>query len=238
MKRMIVIAAPILLALLSAAELPAQKQMTCCCTSPSGAPVGVPATAGFPEKDVCPLACSSNGVTWHAQTANSCKSGQTVGTEKSKIMPSIDERVTESIQWSIGHQGARVFLDEGDGLLKGEALKNAVIAPMHPGTDRDHVSEAYTRNGNDLTSYVKEALNRCKAARPKETVIEDMYFVCYHEGNSYKVRHNTEDRHYDEVRSVFSNAERHDDKIRNTLYCYNATEIMEIERRGCPAKPR
>jgi hypothetical protein len=69
-------------------------------------------------------------------------------------------------------------------------------------------------------------------------MIQHMYYVCWHEGNSYNIRHNLEAGQWDEVRSIFSLAEKNDDRVRNVLYGYNATELTRVEQIGCPAKPR
>jgi hypothetical protein len=144
--------------------------------------------------------------------------------------------VVKSIKWSICHQGARVWI--GDTLRTGQDLYNAVIAPMGNGSDRDHVADVYARNGNSIDRSTIEAIRQCKAEFPENEMIQHMYYVCWHEGNSYNIRHNLESGKWDEVRSVFSLAEKSDDRVRNVLYGYNATDLTRVEQLGCPAHPR
>lgn len=118
-------------------------------------------------------------------------------------------------------------------MLKGQELFNAVIGPMSGGTDRDHVAEVYSKHGNDISSFVGEAVAECRAEFSENEMIKHMDYVCHHEGNTYNVRHNLEMGNWDEVRSIFSNAEKDDDRVRNALYAYDASGVTRIEQAGC-----
>jgi hypothetical protein len=104
---------------------------------------------------------------------------------------------------------------------------------MDPGVDRDHVAEVYRNHGNSIRAQVVEALIQCHSEFPIDQMIKHMDYVCHHEGNTYNVRVNLEHGRWDEVRSIFSNAEKNDDRVRDVLYCYNASDVTTIEQKGC-----
>ena len=191
---------------LIAPNLLAQQRVCCSCKGNSG-PFKVEAPAGFPAKDVCPNSCSTNGGGWTgAVKAGSCSANPTPPPPAPRPAESVDARVIKSIRWSIGHQGARVWKAGGDELLKGQELFNAVIAPMDPGTDRDHVAEVFHRDG-DITAATIVAIGQCKAEFPIDFMVKSIDWGCHHEGNTYNVRVSVEQGRYDDTRSLFSNAE-------------------------------
>ncbi len=207
-----------------------QQRVCCSCKGPSG-PFGVEAPAGFPAKDVCPGSCGPSGGRWTGQVrAGSC-SAPPPSSQPTPPLPSFDERVIQAVRWSIGHQGARIW--DGDKYWSGEKLLNAVLGPMGPGDNRDRVALYYKQHNNDLSGPVQEGVNRCVAEFPPEQMNHHMQWVCNHEGKSAAIKQKLKSGDMDGIRSEFSLAERGDDRVRNTLYCYNASQVKAFVEGNC-----
>ena len=215
----------------------AQQRICCKCKSQSRGPFGVEAPAGFPASQVCPNSCSTNGGDWTGQATNGACNAPAPTPPKPEPPKSIDGLVVESIRWSIGHQGARVWNNGGTSagwnLFTGNTLLQAILGPMDPGVNRDRVAQYYSSHGNDISAPTIEALKQCKNEFPESEVNKHVDWVCHHEGNTYNFRRSIEEGRYDDTRSIFSNAEKNDDRVRNVLYCYNAEDILRIEKNAC-----
>jgi hypothetical protein len=146
---------------------------------------------------------------------------------------SLDAKVIEHIEWSIGHQGARVW--NGDLLKTGATLSDAVQRPMGSGVNRDQVANSYSTYGS-LAAPVAAAVRQCQLHNPPTQVVQHMDFVCNRSDNhgdkSRDILHRADINDTDSIRSAFSKSES-DDKIKNILYCYNGTDVKAIVRQQC-----
>jgi hypothetical protein len=141
---------------------------------------------------------------------------------------SFKEKVLRSLTWSIGHQGARVW--NGDELLSGKALLDAVTSPMGPGTNRERVVAFYVQQGKDISHAVAVGVRRCQSEFPEWQMNEHMRFACT-KTPAITSKLNISD--IDGIRHEFSIAERDDDRVRNRIYCYNNSQVKNLVERNC-----
>jgi hypothetical protein len=150
------------------------------------------------------------------------------------------------VQWSIGHQGARVWTGDGNNsLLSGETLRisllgatnNSNLLESHPAVDQA-VSELRNATTELLERATTDAVNKCVKAFPIDDAFQHFNWVATHEAKIWELDDAHKAKNYDLMRSIFSNTQKDNDDLRNKLYCYSGRNIDELMARLGPVPPK
>jgi hypothetical protein len=213
---MSVLAGPWLLVLveLGITATAAAQNQCCVCRSSSR-------TFQIQQATGCDIGCSASG-----GVATGTAACYTNGTTSSGALGPdnySDYTVIGEIDYAVYHQGANVW--RSSGMLQGEELKKALtgVDGKLPAISNTSISR--------LERLVPIALKGCVSDR---NIDKDMEWVCYHEGQGGDIHNRTDQGNFDAVRSVFSNHEKHDDNLRNRIYCRSNEELKTLVAQHCP----
>lgn len=204
----------------------AVQKLCCWCTSKTG-PFIATTVPSLPN--ACVAACSSSyGALdtskrpWMVDQSESCGTGP-----KQQQAPAVTpDAVKEAVKYSIGHQGARVWIGgEGSQMLSGEKLRASLVGVN---MDTRPISGAPIEM---LEKATKQAVAECVTERPIEA---DFEWVCRNKGLHPQMASGVSKGDFDNMRSLFSLAQAHDDQLRNRIYCRDNAQVAALARNHCP----
>jgi hypothetical protein len=119
-----------------------------------------------------------------------------------------------------------VWAGEGsEQTLKGEALRGSLV-----GVDMDTRTLRSAPIG-ELEKAVPIAAQQCVDSR---NIDLDFAWVCRVKGHDGEMTILLSQGKFDNIRSVFSNTQAHDDQLRNLAYCRNNKQIADLVHNHCP----
>lgn len=203
---------------------PAQaQQYKLCCTCKSidnGAPFVTPTAAvNLGGTHPCVIACASNRGNW-AKQAWLVETGAACGTNPPgppAPRPPTPENLRADVTYSVGHQGAKIWVGTTDETLKGEQLRGSLAGvPMN--------SEAI--RSAPIALLEQAALDGATDCVNQRNIDPDFRWVFAKAGG--EIRAAAQGGDYNHIRDVFSFYESHDDQLRARLYCRNGSEIRRL----------
>lgn len=216
-------------------SLPLSAQIgSCTCTCKQGTQTCFPSFSDFCNASMC--AQSACGSVEAVKSAIWRPGGCPVQTH-----PGNYASLVTHVKHSISHQGARVWSGPNSSqLLAGEQLRAAVYAPeandpAHYPDQAQAQREIREASIPDLQNATGDAIRSCVTETPD--TFQHFEWVAKHERRWKDIEGAIGRGDFDGVRSIFSNTEAHDDRIRNTLYCYSGIEIKGLFERLGPFKP-
>jgi hypothetical protein len=172
----------------------------------------------------CRIACEANQGSWTGVRTR-CPEG-----------PPPTLRV--NIKYCISHQGTGVWAGpDGNTILSGEQLRNSLKGGQ---TDWSHGQKPSwdqldKANITDLERLTPEVVRECAEER---NIAGDIKWVWDHEGKRWEMWAALNRNDYNAIRSIFSNTQRHDDNLRNRVYCLSGRQLESIIRPwGNPGPP-
>ncbi len=192
---------------------------------------------------MCDNACSMSAC-GSSQQVDHLKTRWSNGACQAIIVEGNYDTLVAHVQWSIGHQGARVWTGQDGNLLRtGEDLRAALIPPA-TNSDVQHykdvaqaVHELREAKPETLERAATEAINRCVAAFPDNVAFTHFEWVGNHENRKWDLAGCQRAKNYDCVRGIFSDAQKDHDEFRNNLYCYSGQKIDALMSRLGPIPP-
>jgi len=199
------------------------QQYKLCCTCKSidnGAPFVTPTAAvSLGDTHPCVIACASNRGNWTRQ-AWLVETGAACGTNPpgppAPRQPT-PENLRADVAYSVGHQGAKIWVGTSDETLKGEQLRASLAGvPMN--------SEAI--RSAPIALLEQAALEGATDCVNQRNIDPDFRWVFAKAGG--EIRAAAQGGDYNHIRDVFSFYESHDDQLRARLYCRNGSEIRRL----------
>lgn len=220
------VSAVILILVLSFATFSVSAQEFCCvCTSPTG-PYE---TSAVPDSN-CSIVCGTYPGGKPDPLAKT-------NPRACKIQPTAS--LGESVGWSIWHQGANVWEGADNGtLMTGERLRLSLLGTQFtangykklPGHGPIEAAEIH-----DIERLTRAAVNKCVTERD---ITIDIYWVWDHRALKWAMWKALQSNDFGHIRHMFSESQRHDDQLRNRIYCLSGPQIRSIlERWGDPGPP-
>jgi hypothetical protein len=220
----------------------AQVVGNCNCACKQGTQKCVPSF-----QDQCPDTCSISAC--GANQVDTLKSKWSAGACQIPTHQGDFESLRIHIQWSIGHQGARVRTGpHSDELKKGETLRAALVPPaknsdvQHYASVKQAVYELEHAGVEDLERATENAIGYCTMHFPEDTAFQHLKWAADfrpqgaqdHDRYKYEMDRCHKGKDYDCIRRLFSQAQSHDDNLRNQLYCYSGSQIDHLMSRLGP----
>jgi hypothetical protein len=223
--------AAFLLALLPSAS--GQQVIECCPCSSKDTPLFVVKTSpSLPN--ACRIACASNGGApnkgkqpWTVRHDQECGLAPPTGGAALNREASLTNARTDA-RYSIGHQGARVFVNSSNEMLKGDSLRKALIGPiMDIRVLRDVPIDV-------LEQAAAEAVTDCIN---EKSIDQDFVYVCRDMHQSNSIHSELAVGKFDAIRTLFSQEQKHNDKLKNLIYCRSNSQVKLLVDSYCPAPP-
>jgi hypothetical protein len=196
------------------------KQLCCSCRdSTSGQPFVTPTAAIGLGGNPCVAACASNrgdfaGKAWLADAGSLCPVTPPGPPPPRQPTP---QNLRDDVAYSVGHQGARIWVGTGDTTLKGEQLR-ASLAGVEMNSQAIRTAPVV-----DLEAAALLGTADCVNQR---NIDGDFHWVFARGGAEMRAAFQSGD--YNQMRVIFSLYESHDDQLRNRLYCRNGSEIKRL----------
>ena len=164
-------------------------------------------------------ACASNrgnyaGQLWYAEVGSICP---TSPPGPPPPRPPTPQNLRDDIAYSVGHQGATIWVGTGDTTLKGEQLR-ASLAGVEMNSQAIRSAAI-----PDLEAAALFGTADCVNQR---NIDGDFRWVFARGGAQMNAAFQA--GNYDAIRSLFGYYESHDDQLRNRLYCRNGSEIRRL----------
>jgi hypothetical protein len=210
-------------------QLPVAAQIgSCVCRCKQNTQRCFPSFPQFCNTTIC--AQSACGAPEAVQSASWMNGGCPVATH-----PGNYDSLVINVKHSIAHQGARIWKGpDSDQVQTGDTLRANVLAPesndpIHHADQAQAQREISAASIDELENATIDALRTCVRETPG--TFTHFEWVAKHERKWKDIEGAVQHKDFDGVRSIFSNTQAHDDRIRNTLYCYSGPEINQFFQR-------
>lgn len=149
------------------------------------------------------------------------------GTSPPQPLAATFPNVRASAKYSVGHQGAVVWVGSSDQLLPVDQLRRSLAKTVMDSTALIKASDAVLIEGT--MAGIVDCVNETE-----QDVRPGFLWACTNQKLSQPI-HGAFDRgDYDSIRTLFSFAERDQDRFRNAIYCRNGSQIADLVRNACP----
>jgi hypothetical protein len=232
----------LLVAAYAASTVSAQQVSACCvctCTGAGAAPMRWQPGIDFGGKNgsmrvescktVCGTHCAPNGVQNYTTENQSC----------TPPPPIAAAPLEPSVRWSIEHAGKNPWKGNTDEFLDAPSLRQLYLAAQS-GSGFEAIKQA---SDAELIETTRLAVAHCADDYRDRMTRKpggwfDWAWVNKNEAwNMYSAVH--KDNNIAGVRDRFQHAQRHDDAVRNTLYCFKSSEVQSlVDRYPVPPAPK
>jgi hypothetical protein len=105
---------------------------------------------------------------------------------------------------------------------------------QHSSTGAQAIYQLEHASIEDLERATMVAIRNCKAQFPEDTAFKHLQWAANQRDDGtknaykYEMAQSQKAKRYDDIRSLFSRAEKGDNDLRNKLYCYSGSDIDKL----------
>jgi hypothetical protein len=142
-----------------------------------------------------------------------------------------DPATMADIEWSLWHQGADIWADEGNNFVSPKLAYDRLLATQN-GAGKTRIIQLGPEH---LYDVLPAAIEECKAQH--RNFADDMKWVCFHEGQVNGLLTNARQGKFSAVRQIYHEKQKHDDNKSNVASCYNARDLTSVLQAQCGYHP-